>query len=180
MAPDMRIQTPWGGYGANPFPNRLQRLWNETENKVSGGFPYYEGNYDNVNEVICSQLYWDGNRSTTDIVREYIAYEFSPEVVDDVAKAVKIFESNQDRRHIGSSAIVAFHLVKDAQQKLTLQVRQSWRWRIVYLRALIDYEMFKTKGKLEGETLKQAFNELTHIYHAEHSHSMPIRPPVIK
>ena len=173
-------QTPWGGYGANPFPNRLQRLWDETENKVSGGFPYSEGIYDDINEVICSQLYWDGNRSTEDIVREYIAYEFSPEVVDDIAKAVKIFESNQDRKHIDSSAIVAFHLVKHAQQKLTLQVLKSWRWRIVYLRALIDCEMFKTKGKLEGETLRQAFNELTHIYHAEHSHSMPIHPPVIK
>jgi hypothetical protein len=48
------------------------------------------------------------------------------------------------------------------------------------LRALIDREMLATKGRLEGETLKKAFDELTAIYHAEHSHSMPIHPPVIR
>jgi hypothetical protein len=173
-------QSPWGGYGANPLPNRLQHLWNETENKVLGGFPYSEGIYEDINKVICSQLYWNQERSTTDIVREYIAYEFSPNVVEEVAKAINIFEANHSREQIDSSAIEAFHLIEQVQQKLTPQVRTSWRWRIVFLRALIDQELFKTKGKLEGETLRKAFNELTTIYHAEKSHSMPIHPPVIK
>jgi len=44
---------------------------------------------------------------------------------------------------------------------------------------LIDSEMFKTHGKLEGRALQAAFRELTAIYHAEHAHSMPIRPPQI-
>ncbi len=172
-------QSPWGGYGANPLPNRLQRLWNQTENKVSGGFPYSEGIYEDINKVICSQLYWDGQRSTSDIVREYISFEFSPGVVDEVAKAIEILESNHIRKNIDSSAIEAFRLIEQAQQKLTPQVRKSWRWRILFLRTLIDRELLVTNGKLEGETLKQAFNELTTIYHAEHSHSMPIHPPVI-
>jgi hypothetical protein len=57
--------------------------------------------------------------------------------------------------------------------------RKAWRWRILYLRALIDREMLRTKGELKSETLKQAFRELTTIYHAEEGHSMPIHPPVI-
>ena len=173
-------QSPWGGYGANPLPGRFQRLWNQTENKVSGGFPYSEGIYEDINKVICSQLYWDGQRSTSDIIREYISFEFSPSVVDEVAKAIEILESNHIRKNIDSSAIKAFRLIEQAQQKLTPQVRKSWRWRILFLRALIDRELLATNGKLEGETLKQAFNELTSIYHAENSHSMPIHPPVIK
>ena len=63
---------------------------------------------------------------------------------------------------------------------LTSQARTSWRWRIVYLRALIDKELFERKGKLEGETLKASFEELTRLYHAEGAHSMPIKPPQIK
>jgi hypothetical protein len=173
-------QDPWGGYGANSLPNRFQRLWNETENKLSGGFPYSEGIYEDINKVICSQLYWDGKRTTTDILREYIAYEFSPLVVEPVANAIDIFESNHFRENINPSAIDALHLVENAEKKLTPQVRKSWRWRIIYLRAIIDKELYKTKGKLEGETLRNAFNELTAIYHAEHGHSMPIHPPVIK
>jgi hypothetical protein len=33
--------------------------------------------------------------------------------------------------------------------------------------------------KLQGKDLQEAFRELTTIYHAEHAHSMPIRPPQI-
>jgi len=173
-------QDPWGGYGANPLPGRLQRLWNETDHKISGGFPYSEGLYEDINKVICSQLYWNGHHSTDSIIREYIAFEFSTEVVDEVAKVIGILESNHDRKHIGESAIEAFSLIKQAELKLTAQVLKSWRWRILFLRTLIDREMFLTKGELKGETLKKAFAELTILYHAENSHSMPIHPPVIK
>ena len=39
--------------------------------------------------------------------------------------------------------------------------------------------MFQRGGKLIGPVLKQAFDELTRIYHAEGGHSMPIRPPLV-
>ena len=35
----------WGGSGANPFPSRLQGLWEATQGLVSGGSPYSEGIY---------------------------------------------------------------------------------------------------------------------------------------
>jgi len=173
-------QGPGGGYGANPFAGRLQRLWNETELKLAGGFPYSEGIYEDLNKVICSQLYWNGQKSTAEIVREYIAFEFSPVVVEEVAKVFDILEENHQREQIATSANEAFRLIEVASAKLTLQVRKSWRWRIVYLRALIDRELLSTHGELKGEVLKTAFNELTTIYHAENGHSMPIHPPVIK
>ena len=173
-------QGPWGGYGSNPLTNRLQRLWNQTEGKVSGGFPYSEGIYEDLNKIICAQLYWDGERQTSDIVKEYIAYEFSPDVVNDVSRAIEILEANHNRKQIKANAVEAFNLLQQAERKLTAQTLKSWRWRILYLRALIDREMYERGGKLEGELLKAAFNELTEIYHAQNAHSMPIRPPVIK
>jgi hypothetical protein len=173
-------QNPWGGYGANPLPGRLQRLWNQTHHKLAGGFPYSEGIYEDINKVICSQLYWDGRRPTLDAVKDYIAFEFSPDVVDTVVQAIQILETNHLRKSISPSAEQAFDLVEKAEAKLTPQARKAWRWRILYLRALIDREMLHTKGQLQGETLKRAFNELTTIYHAEEAHSMPIHPPVIR
>ena len=172
-------QSPWGGYGANPLPDRLQRLWNQTKMKLSGGFPYSEGIYEDLNKVICLQLYWDGKRPATESVREYVASEFSPDVVGQVTRAITLLEANHDRKKIGPEAREAFRLIEAAEQKLTPQVRKAWRWRIVYLRALIDRELFGTKGQLQGETLKRAFLELTQLYHAEQAHSMPIHPPVI-
>ena len=62
-------QSPWGGYGANPLPGRLQRLWNQTEAKLSGGTPYSEGIYEDINKAICSQFYWDPERGAIETVR---------------------------------------------------------------------------------------------------------------
>jgi hypothetical protein len=45
---------------------------------------------------------------------------------------------------------------------------------------LIDHELFRHHGRLEGETLKRAFDELTTIYRAENAHSMPIHPPRVE
>ena len=172
-------QHPWGGYGANPLPARLQRLWNQTQRKLSGGTPYSEGIYEDINKAICSQFYWDPDRPAIETVREYAAFEYSPDVADDVVKAVEAFEKNHLRGEIGPSAEEALASVKKIEAKLTPRARAAWRWRTVYLRALIDCELLKTHGKLEGNILREAFRELTAIYHAEHAHSMPIRPPQI-
>jgi len=173
-------QSPWGGYGANPLPARLQRLWNQTERRLSGGTPYSEGIYEDINKAICSQFYWDPARPALETVREYAAFEYSPAVADDFVTVAQMFEKSHLRKEIGPSAEEAFKRVKGMEAKLTPGARAAWRWRIVYLRALIDCELLKTRGKLEGKTLQEAFRELTTIYHAEHAHSMPIRPPQIR
>jgi len=172
-------QSPWGGYGANPLPDRFQRLWNQTQKKVSGGHAYSEGIYEDLNKTICGQLYWDGNRPAMETVREYVAFEFSSDIVEPVTRAITLLEANHDRAKIGASAREAFRLIEESEKRMTPQARDSWRWRILYLRALIDHELLGTQGKLQGKTLRKAFQELTTIYHAEKAHSMPIQPPVI-
>lgn len=173
-------QNPWGGYGANPLPRRLQRLWDQTGRKLAGGTPYSEGIYEDLNKAVVAQLYWNPARPASETVREYVASEFSPDVVPEVTEAIGILEDNHPRDRIGPSAEHAFDLLERAQAKLSARVRTSWRWRILYLRGLIDRELLHTKGRLEGEPLRQAFDELTAIYHAENAHSMPIHPPRVK
>ncbi len=147
---------PLGRLGANPLPGRLQRLWDQTQRKLSGGTPYSEGIYEDINKAICSQFYWDPERPAIETVREYAAFEYSPAVADDVVKVVEVFEKNHRRGQIGPSAQEAFERVKRIEAKLAPQAREAWRWRIVYLRALIDCELFRTQGKLEGKPLQAA------------------------
>jgi len=173
-------QSPWGGYGANPLPGRLQRLWDQTQKKLSGGFPYSEGIYEDLNKVIVSQFYWDPARPATETVKEYIAFEYSPEVAEQLAVVVETFEKNHRRNQIGPGAAAALESVQQAEAKLTPQAKGTWRWRIFFLRALIDKELFTRKGRKEGAALKEAFDELTRIYHAGNAHSMPIKPPQVK
>jgi hypothetical protein len=171
---------PWGGYGANPAPAHFQMLWDRIKHMAAGGAPYSEGIYEDLNKAIVAGFYWDPKRKAEDTVREYVSFEFSPDAADQLVEVVRIFEENHDRGKIRENAARALALVQRAEARLPKQARRSWRWRIFALRALIDKEMFDHKGKLEGATLKAAFEELTRIYHAGNAHSMPIKPPEIK
>jgi hypothetical protein len=170
-------RSPWGGYGANPFPSRLAGLWKQTQGKLSGGMPYSEGIYEDMNAVICLQLYWEKSRATKDIVKEYLAFEYSPAAVRKLAKAVRLLEATWLQR--GPKSATAFALIQKANPQLTTQAQAAWRWRILYLRGLIDSEIVHRHGEMEGPVLKSAFSELTSIYHAENAHSMPLKPPLV-
>jgi len=73
---------PWGGFGANPLPQHIDRMWQPACGLVSGGFPYSEGIYEDVNKAIMFQLYWKPDRQIRNIIREYAAYEWSWEHAD--------------------------------------------------------------------------------------------------
>lgn len=176
--------SPWGGFGANPLPGHLQSLWNQVAGKVTGGLPYSEGIYEDLNKVISSQFYWDANKTARETVREYIASEFSPGVVEEVLGAVDIMEANHRRRQgrfekAPLRTAEAFDLMRRADGKLAAQARRGWRWRILYLRALIDDELNRSGGR-QSPALREAFAELIRIYHAENVHTNKVAPPVLK
>jgi hypothetical protein len=182
--PDISMygQDPWGGYGANPHPGRLQQRWDETKHKLSGGFPYSEGIYEDMNKAICAQLYWSPDRPAIETVREYAAFEFSPEVADDVTSAVKIFEQNHFRDRVGESAVAACRLIEQADAKLTPQAKRAWRWRLFCIRAAIDQEIYRnSQGRGRAEVFRDACNELTKISHAEDVAVMikPVQIPAV-
>jgi hypothetical protein len=194
--PDISMwgQNPWGGYGANPQPGRLQDRWNITREKLSGGSPYSEGIYEDLNKVICAQLYWSPDRPAMETVKDYIAFEFSPQVVDDISQVVTIFEKNHlhkeflkenqsykslNENTIGESAVTAYQLMEQADTKLTPQALRSWRWRLFHVRATIDNELYRDKSfQARDEVFQQAHDELIAITHAQNAWSMMV-PPVI-
>ncbi|HJN18515.1 MAG TPA: hypothetical protein QGH10_23640, partial [Armatimonadota bacterium] len=174
---------PWGGYGANPQPERFQKLWRAESRMLAGGILYSEGIYEDINKAINGQLFWTKDGDTEDTVREYIAFEYSPDVVDDVLAAIHILEGSlttafgsTERDNITESVCEAHDLITKAEAKLSPRARNSWRWRILSLRATIDNELFNNQGKLEGPVLKRAFDELTEIYHAENT-TPGLQPP---
>lgn len=170
--------SPWGGFGANPLPNRFQKLWNQVSTKLSGGFIYSEGIFEDINKAIISQFYWN-NKKAIDAVREYISFEYSPEVVDDVFKTIEILERNYRCKMIaGAKAREVYENMKRADLQLFPFVRNSWRWRILFLRSLIDYERSQNRG-LPTERCEEAFRELTIIYHAENA-EFCVAPPTLK
>ena len=81
-------------------------------------------------------LYWSG-KPTNETLKDYARFEFGWEAADAVTEAVAILEptyamlgSDQSQR--------ALDLLRSAMPSMTDVAKRSWRWRILYLRALID------------------------------------------
>ena len=170
---------PWGGFGANPLPAHHQEMWNSGKNSLAGGFLYSEGIFEDLNKVLYAQFYWQKDRLAGSIEDEYIAYEFSPKVVVPVRRAIEILETNFPRHtenlekgeprfimeHTSGTA-EALNLMQQADVQLSPRARGSWRWRILYLRALVDDELAKNDFRVSPRC-EQALQELTTIFYAQ-------------
>jgi hypothetical protein len=184
--------TPWGGFGANPLPGYIQNLWEQVKDLQAGGFPYSEGIFEDINKVLCAQLYWGEHAQVEEILREYTAYEYSPVVVELVLDAIQLLETTNARRRVDDSRQVndtiawlspgqipprfviehpeqvgeSCRLLEAADRMLAVFTRNAWRWRILLLRGKIDREMtehdFQITAACEG-----LMGELVQIYHAQ-------------
>ena len=138
---------PWGGRGANPLPKRFQRLWNQAKHILSGGMPYSEGLYEDILKVQCIGYYWEPNKHYRDILAEYISYEYSADVCEEVLEMMELIEDN----HVGvanseepnmEKASRVLELAEKVNEQLSDRARTSWRWRILYIRAVLDKMTF--------------------------------------
>jgi hypothetical protein len=184
---------PWGAYGATPLPERFQELWNPVADKVAGGFPYSEGIYEDINKAVYAQFYWDRRKPASETLKEYVSFEFSREFADEVVKAVGIMEKNHglsawkwamepgSRKAIDLSsqdhgAEEAYTIMKAVDRKLPDRTRKAWRWRILFLRAMFDFELRRNQG-VPNAAVEAGFRELCDLYHAVHA-EVQVHPPV--
>ncbi|MBX7259413.1 MAG: hypothetical protein K1Y02_23845 [Candidatus Hydrogenedentes bacterium] len=177
---------PWGGFGANPLPSRFQRLWDQVKTVVQGGFPYSEGIYEDMNKAIELQFYWNPDQTAQDTLREYVAYEFGPEVVDDTLAVVALLEDAAAKKYQKQAVDVdgverCCLLAESVNARLPEWARESWRWEILHLRAILDYERFAGEG-LQTVRAEAAMKRLMEIYHCQMETDDPyhhrVRPPL--
>jgi hypothetical protein len=181
---------PWGGFGANPRPRHWQAHHQSTKHLLSGGFPYSEGIYEDLNKVLQLQLGWDPGRDTQDIIREYAAGHFHPDVADDVLAAALMMEEDLGISMKDSAEGLQFEfwnsrekaeacrdLVNRLDARLPEATRRSWRWRIFWLRATLDAELKRTGGK-SSDVAEACWRELVEIYYA-HQAEGACHPPVV-
>jgi hypothetical protein len=167
----------WGGFGANPLPTRYQREWKQVKAQWQGGFPYSEGIFEDINKVLFARFYWKADTTAEEALREYIAFEYSPEVVDLVLPAIRLLEKNvAPHERVGQWSLKARDLMDQADTRLTPRARQAWRWRILLLRARVDAQLYLNRGARQGRVLHDAFEELTRIYHAQNAEPA-VKPP---
>lgn len=137
---------PWGGFGAQPLPNRFQRIWDSSKHMVSSGEPYSEGIYEDISKVQCVAYYWNPEIKWQEILSEYVNYEFASndEVIRDALLLTELIEKN----HVGVAEVnepemAAAKKAKEISEKinaaLSEKAKTAWRWRILYIRAQLDF-----------------------------------------
>lgn len=185
---------PWGGFGANPLPQRFQNLWNPIKDKVAGGYLYSEGLFEDLNKVLYSRFYWDSHEPVATALREYVTFNFSAAHADSIIEAINIMEKNHGLNMVNYEVIKnaavkftvpakdhgakrAYQLLTDADSKMPARVKTSWRWRILMIRAMFDYELRLSKG-VENKKIIAGFKELGQIY-ATKKANIHVRPPLI-
>jgi hypothetical protein len=177
---------PWGGFGGNPLPTRFQRLWDQVQHVVQGGFPYSEGIYEDLNKAVVVQFYWDPNRAARATLEEYIAYEFGSGVTEEVLAMIDILEDmascSYRKQSVDTAAVLrAFQLAEAVNARLPEWAKRSWRWEILHLRAVLDRERF-AGGGLETPAAEAALLRLIELYHCQIETEDPyhhrVRPPL--
>jgi hypothetical protein len=177
---------PWGGLGAHVLPRRFQRLWDQAKHMLAGGFPYSEGIYEDMTKAIIAQFYWDRDRSASDTLREYAAYEYSPAVVEDVLTIVDLIETTASQVQMNqpvdpANVRKAADLAQAVEARLPQHARQGWRWEILRIRTILDRERFAGEG-LQTPEAEAAMRRLIAIFHCQDEITDPyhhrVRPPL--
>ena len=188
----MRGSVPWGGFGANPMPAYLQEMEEANSNLYEGGFPYSEGIFEDINKSIILGFGTGQYQSARDILRDYVRYEFGvrepDEIVDilyDMEETLERHRYDQDneiqdypRKAPTEDTVYRFEIVNpekiDSIYERTMRVnatipeemRKSWKWRIIYLRAVIDHELIHGGG-IASDLCEECYQELIDLYHVE-------------
>jgi len=162
--------SPWGGFGATPLPARHERIWQQAKEHLAGGFAYSEGIFEDLNKVVVSQLWWDRQAGAREAVAEYLRYEYGPDVVEPAQRLISLIEDSHTRA-AGKQPVQpervreALALAGEVDGLLPSSARFGWRWRILYLRAVLDHERY-LGGSLETPRARAALRELIQIFHA--------------
>ncbi len=186
---------PWGGFGANPLPGMLSRLWKRDCALLSGGYPYSEGIYEDLNKIAMLSFYTGRHPSVMDAIEEYARFEFSAEHAKEIAAVIALMEHTlirwQDEeagKGKNKPARFVLHNVEQVDeihsrvcalhQALGEKAKVSWRWKILYYRAMIDYELYHNDFFV-SEQCERYFEELTALYHAEQA-NFYVAPPTVR
>lgn len=189
----MHAATPWGGFGANPQPAYLQKLEDESGHYFSGGFPYSEGLFEDINKFIVLSRYSGYCANANEAVRAYVKYEFclSGEALDEMTDAVIRSESSllRGKKYDGPSAqfpisdpaeVGHFYEVMEKYNRILPEaIRTHYRFRTLYLRAVIDREMVKADYyPLRSAVCQEAMRELDRIYCVQEKTGRFVRTPL--
>lgn len=185
--------TPWGGFGANPFPNTLGAQFRKTKSFCRGGALYSEGIFEDINKAVALELMRDPSIPPAQIVFEYCAYHFGPEYAHELTDIILRLEDTLRRAtYLANGEKCAFpsekpsalhtyvirnadpvegiaHDFSEIDKKLPESVRKSLRYQLIYIRVFGDAALVRNGG-IPSDESDALFARLVELYHAENAY----------
>ena len=166
----------------------MQELWDRDGDKLAGGWPYSEGFYEEINKVVMLRLYRDG-QSASDTIKEYLSYEFglAGELLQKAHDAIFAMEKTLHRgfepghrypidNPEGIPEIEKAIVEVDAS--LPEEIRNLKKWQMIYLRAVIDGELYRNDFKRNAKVLEY-FNKIIELCHLQRGEFI-VKPDIIE
>lgn len=184
---------PWGGFGASTLLSSLQKTNETCRGIYAGGYPYSEGIFEDINKSVMLGWYTGRYMTSDEALKSYLSYEFCvhDEELDELSDAVyrleksltktKAFGPGEEPKFVvenpDDTASVAAVFEK-YNEILPEKIRAGWKFRLLYLRAVIDRELVLTDGyPLRSEICENALYEVNSIYHADDDTEYQVRAP---
>lgn len=191
---------PWGGFGANPVTLLLDRAHDNCGKYHDGGFPYAEGIYLDINTWVCLGFYTGHYENSADAVRDYIRFEFGVEETEELLRAIQLMETTlyrdtqiqtADGKFQTTAGLDGIHfdatyrfpiresiavseickIVTKWNERIPQGLQNSFKWRLVYLRGVIDNELAKnnfiTKHSAVAQRAYREMHEISHTWNAK-------------
>lgn len=190
--------SPWGDYGANPMPRKMENLIKTVVSRNAiGGWVYSEGIYEDINKFLWLRHCWDPQASSAALLKEYAAYYFSPAVAGQFAELCELLEkvhsiSYKDGKLAMkgldcADAIFAKELAAEIDENIPAAralEESHWRWELVRIRTAIHRiaAEYIASGKdiasHEGRSaLRPWFHALARLYYTTENTRGAVRPP---
>lgn len=179
---------PWGGFGANPFPAFLEKTNEKSRGLFTGQLCYSEGVFEDINKMIMLDFCSGRQENALASIKDYVRFEFCMEDTQEVICLLTAMEETLPRtceRENHTCRYVITHPEKvktifDTALKLDAAmpslVKNSWRWRIIMLRAQIDEALLRTNGQVNNE-IDGYMAELSDYYFVTPKSNYVVSPP---
>lgn len=182
--------TPWGGYGANPFPKALSKQFIETNSFCRGGSLYSEGIFEDINKAFALELMRNPYVDPKQTAYEYCGYHFGYEYAEALADILMRLEETLDRKtyradgspsdypvgevrelhryHIYNSDNVEeiYKDFKAIDENIPPEIKEDHRYKSIYARVCGDMALLKNGGFPSDES-DEIYIPLAKAYHAE-------------
>lgn len=184
---------PWGGFGATTILESLQKTNESCKGLYAGGYPYSEGVYEDINKAVMLGWYSGTYMTAEKALKAYLSFEFCVHgtELEELAEAVLKMEKGLEKKmayrrgmepryvlECADEALKAAEVFEKFNAKLPEVIRNGRKFRLLYLRAVIDRELVLTDGYLlRSEICQAAMKEVNEIYYANELTEYQVRAP---